>query len=491
MELSTKNIRADFTGNSPVNKEIICKGFYHFVESDLAGKFGQDYITQCTATSFLGVCPVAEGVGFESDERNIRNWFARMLVKGISPVTLRRYLGKLHTFYVEYAGVGDAAEALFEELRGYADDKSLRGTDEVTELLQSVKSLPGKVGKLPEDEALYAKILLYMIYTGSAAYSDIENLKFSDPLPDIDQARELVASMPTERRTYVFPVGQGKNRSASLRQKLNSALSKFVSSIHSGSLHSFSQETIGAIWIAAALERGICFEAIASAVSHIPEGYKWLSVVKPLKPDDNRKWKILKSVADHILPTASRWYAMFMRKDNTPEKIKERIDEKIPEFSKDLTLFYPTRKIRKRVGKKNIFTQVPYIPNILFFKTRPDRVVRIFSEIGDMAWCLKTSTAPGASYAVISTKEMDDFQNFTGTHDNSITVEVVHSEEFVPDRRVRITGGIFKGKEGTIYKQKGKPQQDDIRIFLLNLTDGQKVKWQVSIEECYLEPLLP
>lgn len=190
-----------------------------------------------------------------------------------------------------------------------------------------------------------------------------------------------------------------------------------------------------------------------------------------------------------IADTTPRWYAMFMRDNNTPDDILDTIGNAGSTLMKEIQFFYPTRKILKQKNDKKVWEQVPFIPHILFFKSRPDKVKPLFNLIGDFAWCFRTVNRPQAPYAVISGKEMDCFQKVIGVLDESIKMEFVQNPDLIPERKVRITGGEFNGYEGTIYRQKGTVDDSDMRYFILRINDSNNIVWQVKIEEIFIEPL--
>lgn len=63
---------------------------------------------------------------------------------------------------------------------------------------------------------------------------------------------------------------------------------------------SFSRQSITAIWIAAALRCAIPLDDIRSMVAAVPEEYSFLSSVKPKELSDERKERILHTVAASI-----------------------------------------------------------------------------------------------------------------------------------------------------------------------------------------------
>lgn len=489
MEGRQENIR---TTESAINTDYQATksiSFAPYVASALLQLKDDDYITERVVISFNSTRKVSDETSFDADERNIREWFAMMMRKGTSPATLRRYLGKLHAMYCDYAGVTSEGEALFDELRKAIGQKR---TDEFSEKSESphiLISLALKIRNMQPDKAAIGKALLYLFYLGGAPYSTVAELRFDDQVPDIDQLKEIVDSMPRERRSYVFPLRQSRIRPTQLYRDMSRDFAELLSDLGQHGIGPVSPDAIRGWWIEAALHCGVSCEAIVSIVPSVPQAYSWLNVVKPRQMSEAEKFDRLREVANMIGDTTSHWYAMFMRDNNTPDEITECIEKSAPAFMKDFHVFYPTHKIVKRESGKKVVETVPFLPHILFFKSRPDAVKPLFDIIGGLAWCFRTTNRPDAPYAVIPKREMDNFQKCIGVLDESVKIEFVQNPDLVPDRHIRITGGAFKGYEGTIYKQNGTVEDSDMRYFLLRINDRNNVVWQVRIEEGFIEPI--
>ena len=484
-----ENIRAQYITPSVDNQDTTPKSFASYVAS--AAKLIQDadYITARTVISFNSSHKVADETSFEADERNIREWFTTMVRKGISPVTLRRYLGKLHSIYSDYKGITDEGEELFSELRDALANKNLWQTHEKDDSINIVANLALKVRTLPGAKATIAKEILYLFYSCAASYSTIAELRFDDSLPAIEQIKDIVDSMPKERRTYVFPLRHGRVRSPQLSRDISREFSGLLADLGFRKMTPFAPDTILGWWIEAALKCGFSNEDIISVIPAVPHDYEWLKLVKPRLLSEEEKTSKFREVANLVGDLTPRWYAMFMRDNHTPDDIMERLRNENPAMVRDFHTFYPTHKVVKHDGGRKTTEVEPFLPHILFFKTRPDAVRPIFDTIGDLAWCFRVTNRKGAPYAVIPKREMDNFQTCIGVLDESVKMEFVQNPELVPDRRIRITGGAFKGYEGTIYKQNGTVEDSDMRYFILRINDQNNIVWKVRIEEGFIEPI--
>lgn len=131
----------------------------------------------------------------------------------------------------------------------------------------------------------------------------------------------------------------------------------------------------------------------------------------------------------------------------------------------------------------------PYIPGILFFRMRQDKVRKLFSHIGDLAWCYKWSNTPDSAYCTIPSSEMKAFQAHVGSFTPDIKMELVTRDTALPvDSAVRINGGgVMENHVGIICSVKNN---NGTRTYTLALSDREYATWTVKdIEEIYIEPI--
>ncbi len=488
---SLKKVRDKIYNKIPDIQQHKNNNFYEFVKSATSDICSDDIIASRVIRSFLRISAVTHGTEPSDDERNIRNWLAHLLAKGTSAQTAKRYLGKLHSIYSSYSTASVDTENFFFALRKEIEDPELYILPDTHKALEA---LPLIAAKATESGGESAKILMYSIYTGVTNLSDLLDLKFSNARTDIPQIKEILSTIPTARRSYVFDSDRSDRRPKQLRQlagKLRIFLSRYGIQLPTG----FTEDTLRILWISSALKCGIQPEQITAVIDKIPARMKWLNLVESITLTDNKRTEIQQRVADFINPATPAWFAMFMRNRTKPEDIKNRISEAAPRMLEEVTLFYPTRQIKVGAGKKILTKKEAVIPHILFFQTRPDKVSKLFGIIGDMAWCFKVTKRPGSPYARISGHEMEQFRAVLGSTDRPIKINYEKRSELIPDRRVLITDGIFKGQEGVIYKRKGyrtdrnETCDEDVLLFALRLNDDNCVTWELTLPETSLQPL--
>lgn len=462
------------------------QNFYGFLKSEISRISINDVTASRVVRSFLTTKLVSNGSESTDDERNIRNWLAMLLAKGSSPHTTRRYLGKLHALYHLYKPDSPDSEMFFHSLRKSIEDREIYGYQRNGQAIEALSKI-ANIATESNDESV--KILMYAIYSGTMHFTELLDLKFNNATTDIPQINEILATMPTARRSYVFNSDRSSrrpNQLIMLADRLRGVLLRYgIYNITDG----FTEDTFRILWATVALNCGITAEQILAITGKIPQGMKWLCIVKPVKLTDNERTKILRLVADSINSSTPAWFAMFMRNRTTPDDIKERISEHSAKLSENVSLFYPTRPLKKIVDKKTVTTAKPVIPHILFFKTRPDCVSKIFNIIGDIAWCFKVTNKPGAQYAKISNHEMEQFRKVAECSGHAVRIDYEKRSDLIPDRHVRITEGMFKGYEGIIYKRKYTESEKDVQLFILRLNDKNCITWELTLPETSLLPL--
>jgi hypothetical protein len=140
-------------------------------------------------------------------------------------------------------------------------------------------------------------------------------------------------------------------------------------------------------------------------------------------------------------------------------------------------------------NKKIIKREMPYIPGLLFFKIGENNIAPLFREIGDLAWCYRERPSQDAPYSIIPRSEMERFQRFVGKFTDDVEISLSGKESLGIGRRVRITGGLMEGYEGEIYDIEESKDSTGRRMFQLNLSSDQALRWTVSIEDIYIEPI--
>ncbi len=438
----------------------------------------KDAMTRRACRSFL-----ASGARGASED-DLRLWLSDMLWHGIAPATRKRYFGRLHSLYLDFRPGVTPSDDPFEAVREVFDAAVAVYSEPDDAQLKAVKDLAARCMAADGSAAALSRIFMYMLYDAGTPLADVAGMKFDMPRPACDQMAEIIDRQRVScRRQYVFDLGQCRRRSAQIIRELDAAL------CHAGrSMGVFADGDgsavgkIKALWGAFAHKAGVAPAVARAVLGNLPPECAWLSPVRAADIDDADRMAVICRVADFINPAAPRWHVMRLRRGVTPDDIRATVGEGTV-ASPPVALYYPTRRVARREGKKLTFHDEPFLPGILFFRTRTDRVAALMASMADKAWCYRTVNTPDAPYAVIPDAEMERFRKYTGCLTPDADVALADTRTLGPGTRVRITGGVMEGYEGVVYGR-----GEDL-TFALRLTADTALKWTVSVAADMVEPL--
>lgn len=436
--------------------------------------------------ALVSLLDVMEKEGVEDlDENILKLWIADMAIKGKKVSTCKRYFGKIHTLYNEWCNTTDnnkifeAVSPVFSELRNSDTQESVNNLNFVKRLIDKTEQ---------SDDRQLSRIFFYLLYNPSASLADVVNLTFTDAPRFCPQIDDIInSSNSSHGRKYVFRLKQGKSRPHEIAEKLTKDLGELLTAAGMRFENGFSRSSISSLWIAAALKCGLRLQLIRNCVGMIPKEYAMLTLVEKGDISEFTKEAVICTVADSINNFATRWFVMKLRQGVSVNDIKERIDEKLPGRLSSMSLFYPTRAEIRKEGNKRIIDEVPFLPNVLFFRTQSNKLKSLFANIGDLAWCFKASNSADSEYAVIPHKQMQIFQQCIGNFTSDIKMELVNgSQSLERGRKVKVTGGIMAGYEGEIIDIKEEPGK---RMFFLSISDNLRARWTAHVEDVFLQPI--
>lgn len=418
------------------------------------------------------------------DENILKLWIVSMVISGKKASTCKRYFGKIHSIYNEWNK--ESESDVFVRILPVFHDLQEAYSDEANNNLNLVKRLFGR-NEQSEDWQTTC-IFFYLLYNPAANLSDAVNLTFADAPRFCPQIDDIINSFDSSHgRKYVFALKQGHSRPNEISHKLTKQLQTLLSYVGMQFENGFSRTSITSIWIAAALRCGVAVQDIRACIGTVPAEYSLLSLVAKSDIDRADKEKILCTVADSINSCVARWFVMKIRQGVSVDDIKESIGGKLPGRLNSMTLYYPTRTEKHVEGRRRIVREIPYLPNILFFKTRTDRVKSLFANIGDLAWCFRNTNSPESEYAVIPNRQMANFQQCIGRFTPDIKMELVDAlQPLEKGRKVKVIGGIMAGYEGEILDVAGEPGK---RMLFLSIADTRKACWTVHIEDIFIQPV--
>lgn len=422
------------------------------------------------------------------DHEALALWVVDMSFSGIKPTTIKRYLGGLHTLYRCWSKEADNSSDPFDDVqKAYSaiDIADLGAANHNLSLISRITNIQ------PEStDYLWANIFLYLLYDVKAKLQEAIDLRFDNFDSGSSHLMEIVDRMKEGRNAkYVFPLGHGDRRMSLITSEVIKGMHAMLKKHDFRLDGTFSRESISGLWIAAARQCGINAIEIRSMLKKVPEEYAFLNLITPKKLSREDENKILEKVANTICNRTLRWFVMKLRNGKTPEDVKKLMHASMPKLLEKTTFYYPTRHQVKRIRNKNIHEDVPYLPDILFFRTYHDTISAIMRCAGEAGWCFKVSNTPDSPYATISINEMKKFQRHVGAFTPDIEMELVATEPDANiDDNVRIVGGdLFEGQEGTITKV---TKADGKTIYTIRLTQSLYIKWtEIDIDGVFIEPV--
>lgn len=457
--------------------------FLDFVEQTRLGADAKS----TTAYALDSVLPILRD-GHLPSAGTLSLWAATMLIAGKKPSTVRRYLAAIRTIHEQWSRNntdGDASD-IFSSLDSTLKDTVQAATEPARRNAALLPALLSRSNSAPEWPTV--AIFLYLLYTPYASLADVANLTFSqfDSTTAVcPQVADIIATMSRANgRRYIFPLGQGKTRPAEISRRLTAELCDLLTARGMRFPEGFSRQSVTALWIAAAIAAGIPLAHIRATITGaLPADYAPLALVTPAADDNTEKLRaeVISRVADSICSHRRSWFAMKLRRGTTHDEIRAAIDAN-PTLAAAVTIYSPMRTTVERNDHKRIIRQEPYLPDIIFFNTRQDYVRPLFAAIGHLAWCFRTT--PTGPYATIPAAQMATFQRCIGTFTDDIlqTVAPAPAAQLSAGRRVRITGGIMAGYEGTIVDI-----DQDHRLFTLTLGTATIATWTATVENIFIE----
>lgn len=475
---------ADQISFPSIPQQVPMSEFFKFVESDLKN----DLPEMASSRVIPSLLDSAERNSFsEISEETLAIWVVDMLLHGKSLSTSRRYLGTLHTLFKKWYAGNPEADAPFIIIK----ERLASVSEPLISLPQeNLKKLPRLLKRNRDaSDFVIVNAILYLFYNVSATIPEVVNLKFSESESDCQQIQDIIEeSRIAPNSRYVFPLEQGKKRDARIAKDLISAIHSTLRLAGLEFNGEFSRESISEMWIAAALAAGISPLLIRSAFKKLPSSYSFLSILPEKSLGPGQLTAMICRVADWFNAKTIRWFVMRLRPRVSPHDLREAVENRDPGRFSEIDWYYPTHTEVIKENRKLIKREVPYLPEILFFRLRSDHVANLMRLIGDLAWCYRVTNNPESPYSSISRREMAAFQRHIGALTPDIEMELVTtSPTLAIGDKVRVNGGgIFDGREGIIRKVRN---HDGTTTFTLSLSDTASIRWSdVTLPAAYLEP---
>lgn len=416
----------------------------------------------------------------------VADWMINLWLTGTPLKTSLLYLDIISSLFGSAVKAGRCAPTkAFSQVKAVlkTSGESLWNKGINDEIFSRALLLTKSAPQLEGDVAVVADMLLYSLISGCTPIMETAMLTRSD-ISDANQEVQAIASrrLQGSRRQYIFPLQQSEKtrRQVSLRvQQL------FTDHFRSRRLPIADNvgDTIESLWAYAALRCGASASEVVGILGHTPAGVPLLSLASPAVVGQSLRASISSQVASAFLVNPLGWYAMNMRpgvKYNTLDGRIKAEQSSLP----PLTLFYPCEEIAKVIKKKVVLRSRPFISSVVFFRTRPTDIVRIFSRIGDLAWCYTTTGRPGAPYACIARQQFERFQQTIAHFTSDYEVADSGALSLRENDRVKVVGGLFSGKEGEF---KNVAKEEDNVVYRIQFVGDNGIDWRVSVDPRLIE----
>lgn len=385
----------------------------------------------------------------ELTDSAIAYWAVKMQAEGYSVATIAYYLKVLSAMFSE---VGEPLEA-FSKIRHRMAEAADSPAVDFDALRRMVAELSADVAR----NSLGGDLTLMAILCGGLTPKQLLSLTFGENYAEIEPIQQIIDKYARPRAKKIFPLTSARE----VQLHIRGALRRFGLSAEPDVL-----------WALAALKAEVTPADILSVLGHVPAGLTLLGLFAPREITYEQRIATLEQVADSLADNPFRWFAMQLRRGEDFETVAQ-----LSGLSEQ-NLYYPSREVKRRVGRRLTVSSRPFLPGVVFFRMRPSDVAPLFRKIGSRAWVYRQTASPQAPYAVISPAEMMAFQLAVGVLIDRTSAPA----DMNPGDTVEIIGGHFQGLIATI-------QSTAPGVYRLLLPALNGIPWQIDTNPNLLRPL--
>lgn len=410
----------------------------------------------------------------------IREWCVYLFNAGMTKKTVTHYIDIISGLYSSAIteGLVEATDVFRKVKTDIKNIETFKSGEQIKEEEYSrLRTLACSSANLPKDAAMFIDIFVLSIITGCRPFLEIATIKKADIAGRQPLEASILERYCNNNRKYVFPLSQSERTERQLGRDIESGIS---SALQSRGIKLFGSliDTARCYWAYAAIKCGLTPSAIYSVLGTYPKAFPEIGIKCQSVPASADTDTILRTIAEAFLFNPLNWYAMRLRPKVRINEVEKRFAATEYEIRRP-ELFYPSREIAKRIGKKTLLEEVPVISDIVFFKSRVTDIYPMFLKIGDLAWCYRSGKG-GGTYAAIPKGSMEQFQRAIGQFTPDYEVGPIGSIKPQPGDVIRVIDGTFAGNEGELLKimEAGKHGI----IYRLKIIDDQGVEWKVRVD---------
>ena len=382
----------------------------------------------------------------ELSETMVLDWAAELLADGFSFNSAVQFVDVLSSLCnaAIREGMLPASEAVKAAKARILAYRPERGVPENQQVLKQLLVLLRKPASELGPEAKYRDVLLFSLLNGCLPPVDVAVLKKNE-LDGCDESSVALAArnVGASRRLYVFDLSQPSLTPRQLREDVNGRVLSLMQHYVDARISSV-EDALYSFWVLLALKCGsTCSVALGCVPAHndlyLPPFVLRGNAGGAVRQD------LMAAVSPLIVSNPLRWYAMHLRRNVSYDDIKAAVKGAEGEVSV-AELYYPCEAIAKKVGKKLVYQNQPFIRDVVFFRIRATDIRQLFRLIGDRAWCYRVSSIPGAPYAVIPQSEFMDFQTAVGQFTEA--TEILPPDVPAADEEVVVVGSMWGERKG-------------------------------------------
>lgn len=289
------------------------------------------------------------------------------------------------------------------------------------------------------------------------------------------------------KRKYVFALNQISMTPKQFEKFLNEKMTEYFKLVDLP-LYGSVEETIKSFWIYSAIRQGELIGEVMDVVREIPVGMIGLGLCRPISIDNKKKNEIIKRVGEIFLHNSEEWFAMKLRPNVKYQQLEARFAS-LPHLKRP-ELFYPCEEITRKIGKRLIWMERPFIKDVVFFKARITEINSLFSQLFDLAWCYRNKNENNGNYAVIPGRSMELFQETIGKFTPEYEVAPSGELELKEGEKVVIISGDYKGNEGIIEGIIDDDSGSEFSpVYRIIFPDSSGFEWRVPVRPSQIKAL--
>lgn len=427
------------------------------------------------------------------------DWAAWLLRQGLSPATVARHLNILSALVTRAAerSMLEPLDAPRELARRLSEDKQPLPPLMREDVFDRCLTLLRESLRPGDGRRVAADMLLCSLLRGAEPFAALARLTKGDALQTADELLRTVLDYNiTPKRRFVFDLRQSYLTPAQIYKETAKSLTELFRPVTG--LTAVDPDTLSAsLWAACAIRCGATASEALSLLGR-PAPYSLPSFIKDITgstvaagPSSSEskaseaaapvaEWQ--RAVAALLAQGMPRWFAMHIRKGVDFDDLRRDIAEAVHPAPE---LYYPCETIRRRLGKRTVVEDHPFIASTAFFRTRQELIMPMFHAIGDKAWCYRLTNSPGSPYAVIPQADMKRFQAAVGIFTPDIELHPIGELTPRPGEKVIVVSAGYSGREGEVEEVVDSGAGSI--LYRVRLTTDQGYEWRVDLDPRQLE----